>query len=292
MLNQTNRNDSSYKGRFAPSATGDLHMGSLVTSLACALDAYQNKGSWLIRIDDIDHTRCSLASSLSIKQVLEHYFSELPYSHIYHQSETRNLYIKEFNRLASEGLVYQCSCSRKDISALQQSQGTHLCRDKLVSEFREDTQDILRFKSNCVSLDEQLIEDAILFRRDGCFSYHFSCVVNDEYDGITHIIRGADLMDAEQPQAQLIKALGFRTLHYFYVPLITNNNGQKLSKQNKALPITINHDAPQTLRTALLHLQWSQTNLEAMPSEDSIKALLNWAAENWQPNLNFTCSAC
>ncbi|HBF09187.1 MAG: hypothetical protein CMD81_09355 [Gammaproteobacteria bacterium] len=287
MLNQTNTNDSFYKGRFAPSATGDLHMGSLVTSLACALDTYHNKGSWLIRIDDIDHTRCSQASSLSITQVLEHYFSDLPYSHIYHQSDTRSLYIKEFNRLASESLVYQCSCSRKDITALQQSQGTHLCRDKLISEFRDDTQDILRFKSSCTSLDEQLIEDAILFRRDGCFSYHFSCVVNDEYDDITHIIRGADLMDAEQPQAQLIKALGFRKLQYHYVPLIKNKSGQKLSKQNKALPITMSDDAPLTLRAALRHLQWSPNSLKSMPAENSIKALLNWAAKNWQPNLNF-----
>ena len=262
-------------------------MGSLVTALACAVDAYQNKGSWLIRIDDIDHTRCSQASSLSIAQVLAHYFSDLPYSHIYHQSDTRNLYIKEFNRLASKGLVYQCSCSRKDISALQQSQDTHLCRDKLISEFKDDTQDILRFKSNSTFLNEQLIEDAILFRRDGCFSYHFSCVVNDEYDGITHIIRGADLMDAEQPQAQLIEALSFRKLNHYYVPLVKSESGQKLSKQNKAQPINISDDAHQTLRTALLHLQWSQTSLESMPAEHSIKALLNWATDNWQPNLNF-----
>lgn len=289
MLNHTTpcSSDSSYKGRFAPSATGDLHLGSLVTALACALDAHQKKGSWIIRIDDIDHTRCHSTSSQSISRALAHYFKTLPFSDLYHQSDTISLYTQAFNALASQGLVYQCSCSRKDLAQLQQTQEVHLCRTQVITAFSKNTQNVLRFKSNSTSLQQQLIEDAILFRRDGCFSYHFSCVINDEADGITHIIRGADLIDAEQPQTQLIKALGYKKPLHYYVPLVENQQGQKLSKQNKARPITIDARAPEILRQALLCLKWPGNSATTLPKTQNMTDLMHWAVQHWQAEINF-----
>lgn len=286
-----------YKGRFAPSATGQLHLGSLTVACACALEAQQRQGSWLVRIDDLDQLRCSTKSVQHIQSAIDALFPYLTPSHIYRQSEQMERYYQVFDDLVTQGKVYQCACSRKTIENWPQ-QHQHQCRQRVYTS-KEHAKTLqnqpicyrflshLYLKTNEPTTSQELLaQDSVILRKEGFFSYHFACVVDDAADQISHIIRGADLIEAALPQQYLINELHFDQPQYHYLPLIYNQLGQKLSKQNKAQALDLS-TPEQTLMLGLKHLQWPDYALQTMPRHD-LKAIWQWAQHYWNLSLNST----
>lgn len=284
---------SPYIGRFAPSATGHLHLGSLVTAIACALEAHQRGGLWIVRIDDIDPLRSSIDSINSIKKSIETFFTDLPPQLIRLQTERQHTYRSALRKLIDQRLVYSCGCSRK---LLQDSKTDfHHCRSNVYQGPDPElkmVEDVCYRFLNPTNQAGNLSEDSVLYRRDHCYAYHLTCVVDDQLDNVTHIIRGADLIHAEQPQTTLIQALEYNQVSYDYVPLVKTVSGLKLSKQHHAPPIlTSNMTAQQCqekLGEAFSHFNWLNTQLSATSQSPpmSLQRLWGWAKEHWSLSIN------
>lgn len=242
-----------YIGRFAPSPTGPLHAGSLVAALASWLDARAHGGRWLVRIEDVDLPRCIPGADLTMLRQLADcglHPDEPPT----YQSQRSALYQQTLDNLATRGLAYPCACSRRDIenelSRLGREKPRHgervypgTCRHGLQGRPAR----AWRLRVNAGALpwtDRRLgpqaqdveteVGDFVLKRADGCFAYQLAVVVDDGAQGITHIVRGADLSDNTARQILLQGALGLPTPAYLHTALVLGANGEKLSKQNGA----------------------------------------------------------
>lgn len=228
-----------YTGRFAPSPTGPLHMGSLLAALVSYLDARKNHGQWLVRIEDIDPPREQPGATDRILRTLDlhgfHWDREIRY-----QSACSDLYEATLTKLLDKGLCYACPCSRKQ---LDENKGAHLpsC-GKYTGKRTDDC--ALRFRAQSktqqwtdliLGPQKRSIEsDFVLKRRDGLYSYQLAVVADDIDQGISHVIRGADLCDSTPMQIALYRALGVTPPEFGHFPLIVNKDGQKFSKQNFA----------------------------------------------------------
>ena len=233
----------SYRGRFAPSPTGPLHVGSLVAALASYLDANAHGGKWLVRMDDVDAPRCIDGMDTTILQQLADLGlvpDELPV----YQSQRSTLYQAALDQLIANNQVFPCSCSRKDVAeAIAKANpfakprhgelvypGT--CRHGMTQALAATAQPAWRF---ITSGDvKEHIGDFVLKRTDGCFTYQLAVVVDDALQGITHVVRGADLLDNTPRQIALQQALGYPTPQYLHTALVMAADGRKLSKQNGA----------------------------------------------------------
>jgi glutamyl-Q tRNA(Asp) synthetase len=251
-----------YTGRFAPSPTGPLHFGSLLAALASWLDARAAGGRWLFRIEDLDPPREQPAAAGQIMRALEHLGLEWDEPVVY-QSKRGQLYRDALERLA--GKTYACGCSRKEIS--DSALGLALagvypgtCRNglppgKTLRALRIRTvPDSIRFPDRVQGLVEQSVErdvgDFIVYRADGQFAYQLAVVVDDAEQGITDVVRGADLLDSTARQIYLQRLLGYPTPRYLHVPVAVNAAGEKLSKQTGAPAIGLT-SAWDELRRAL-----------------------------------------
>lgn len=238
---------ASYIGRFAPSPSGPLHLGSLVTALASYLDAKAHAGRWLLRIEDIDEPRTVAGADRLIMQQLTYLGLVWDGDPVW-QTKRHKLYKKQFNRLLKTDKVYGCSCKRKSLKQGPYP-GTCLKNPPKPIEIRA-----WRFK--VTNADEIFIDrwfgeqsqnpanecgDFIIKRADGLWAYQLAVVVDDAQQAISHIVRGADLLSSCGRQRQLEKALGFNMPALMHIPLVCNISGQKLSKQNHAPPIDIRH---------------------------------------------------
>lgn len=230
-----------YCGRFAPSPTGALHLGSLVTALASWLDARAHNGTWLLRIEDLDPPREDKTASALIPHQLEAHGLYWD-GQIRYQSQHSATYEAALAQLAQH--IFPCDCSRKDLSA---NQGLHIqaCTphsQPCALRLRVLDADIY-FKDACVGEYghnlKKTVGDFILKRKEGLYAYQLAVVVDDELQGITHIVRGSDLLDNTPRQIYLQQCLGFNTPHYAHLPLVLNADGQKLSKQNLAPPLNL-----------------------------------------------------
>ena len=285
-----------YVGRFAPSPTGPLHFGSLVAALASYLDAKAHEGQWLVRIEDIDETRCNPAYTTDILRTLAafglHWDGE-----IHTQTARKALYGAALQRLRSRGLVYACACSRKEIadSAISGLEGPVYpgsCRDKCLAETGNAIR--VRTTNDAVTFDDlvqggieqriaQDIGDFVLKRRDGLFAYQLAVVVDDAAQDVTHIVRGADLLDSTARQIHLQRLLGYPTPQYLHVPTAVNEQGQKLSKQTLASAVSTANDAVSIgLLSALRFLGQAIDEMESvrappLPGAD----ILAYAIRNW-----------
>ena len=245
-----------YTGRFAPSPTGPLHAGSLVAALASWLDARAHGGRWLVRIEDVDGPRCVPGADRQILQQLAD-LGLVPDEPPVYQSQRSALYQQALDRLVAQGLAYPCACSRKDIEgALQrlgQARPRHAelvypgtCRPEQGGlHGRAARAWRLRVAPGTVCWpDRRLgpqsqevateVGDFVLRRADGWFAYQLAVVVDDAAQGITHVVRGADLADNTARQILLQRALGLPTPQYLHTPLVLGPGGEKLSKQNGA----------------------------------------------------------
>ena len=250
---------AAYVGRFAPSPTGPLHPGSMVAALASWLDARANGGRWLVRIEDVDTPRCAPGAAETIlKQLAD--CGLVPDEEPLWQSARGALYQEALDRLGRQGQAYPCSCSRKDIElALAAAGRVHerggelvypgTCRAGLHGRpprawrFRT-TGPGVRWQDRRLGVQQQDVEqsvgDFVLKRADGLWAYQLAVVVDDAAQGVTHIVRGADLADNTARQILLQRALGVLTPAYLHTPLVLGTNGEKLSKQNGAPALDTN----------------------------------------------------
>ncbi len=286
-----------YIGRFAPSPTGELHFGSLLAALASFLDAKSNNGLWLLRIDDIDPPREMPGASQRIIQSLSDYGLQWDKEVIF-QSERQHLYNDALQKLILANLAYPCFCSRKDI---KQRSGNGFydgyCRKtdnsaiNLESTIPLAQNHAWRFKSadNQITwqdgiLGEQSCEfpdlaDFVVLRRDKLWAYQLAVTVDDYLMGITHIVRGNDLLHESAKQLTLIEALNYSTIHYSHIPLITHADGQKLSKQNHAPAL----NADNACKDLLKALSFLGQNVPSSLKTANKHEILQSAIINWQP---------
>ncbi|MBC5784978.1 tRNA glutamyl-Q(34) synthetase GluQRS [Ramlibacter sp. USB13] len=247
-----------YRGRFAPSPTGPLHAGSLVAALASWLDARAHRGTWLVRIEDVDHPRCVPGADEEILRQLAA-CGLLPDEPPVWQSRREALYQADLDRLVAQGHAYACACSRKDIALALMAQGRArernaelvypgTCRGGLHGKpprawrfhVPEGT---VAWTDRRVGVHLQDVArevgDFVLKRADGLFAYQLAVVVDDAAQGITHVVRGEDLVDNTPRQLLLQRALAYPQPAYLHAPLVMGPNQEKLSKQNGAAPVDL-----------------------------------------------------
>lgn len=278
----------SYRGRFAPSPTGPLHFGSLVAAVASFLDARAAAGEWRVRIEDVDTTRTVPGAADDILRTLEalglHWDGQ-----VVRQSDRTRHYERALERLRSQGVVYRCRCSRKEISdsGLAGPEGPiypGTCRSlelPLTTPGAERflTQDepvefVDRVQGTIIQRVEHDVGDFVLKRRDGLHAYQLAVVVDDADQGITDVVRGADLLWSTPRQIALQRRLGYPTPRYLHVPVATNAQGEKLSKQTFARAVG-HEDRCADLRQALQFLG------QPAPAGDRPEELLAAAASAW-----------
>lgn len=286
-----------YRGRFAPSPTGPLHFGSLIAAMASYLEAVSQKGEWLIRIDDIDPPREISGASDNILTTLEVFGFEWD-GDIYYQSTQHHHYQEVINDLIKNNHAYPCSCSRK--SLLQKLDNTKsngevvypgYCRNQSINISSEHS---VRIKCNNtrLSFSDQLqgiqnvnlkkqVGDFILKRRDGYFSYHLATGIDDATQNITHVVRGADLLNCTPHQIYLQQTLNLSNPSYCHLPIAVDKHGQKLSKQQHAKPIDS--------KDAVILLYKALKFLGQMPPKELMKSnqieLWLWAKAHWKMTL-------
>jgi glutamyl-Q tRNA(Asp) synthetase len=280
-------------GRFAPSPTGPLHFGSLIAALASYLESKKSHGKWLVRMEDLDKPREMKGAAEDILRTLEAYGLYWDGEVVY-QSKRNDLYQSALNHLHNKGWTYACTCSRKEIqdSATSSQRGIEgviypgICREKHVSK----SPHAVRVKTLDQNITfEDLIQggitqnlakqigDFVIKRADGLFAYQLAVVVDDHEQGITHIVRGADLLDSTTRQIHLQALLEFQHIQYAHIPAAQNQQGEKLSKQTLAQAISPK-DSSKNLYQALNFLgQRPPIDLANEKSEQ----ILNWAMNHW-----------
>ena len=277
-----------YIGRFAPSPTGPLHFGSLVAALASWLDARVARGTWLLRIEDLDKPRETAGAADTILRQLEALGLRWDGAVLY-QSTRIACYEAALERLAARGATYACGCTRSEIadSALAMD-GARIypgtCRAGLprgkparTTRVRTTAQPVRfvdRVQGEFVQSLERDVGDFVLRRADGPIAYQLAVVVDDAEQGVTDVVRGADLLDSTARQIWLQRLLTYPTPRYLHVPIAVNAAGEKLSKQSGARPVE-SGAAATSLARALAFL--------GQPAPPGLGAgeLLQWAVANW-----------
>ena len=240
-----------YRGRFAPSPTGPLHFGSLVAAMASYLDARARQGEWLVRMEDVDETRAVAGAADQILRTLEAFGFQWQ-GRVLVQSQRKGLYADVIAQLRQDRYAFDCGCSRAEISAIAR-QGAEgpiypgTCRDRLPAgkgprSVRLRVADrILSFQDRIAGPQQQNLArelgDFVIRRADGYTAYQLAVVVDDAEQGITDVVRGADLLRSTPRQIYLQGLLGLPTPCYAHVPLVLGPDGHKLSKQDRAHPV-------------------------------------------------------
>lgn len=283
---------ASYIGRFAPSPTGPLHFGSLLAAVASYLEARQQRGEWLVRIEDIDPPREQPGATELIIATLEHYGFEWDAAIIY-QSKSHAEHRAALHQLLDEGDAYACGCSRRTLETVSRGPlGTiypGTCRDGTKAT---ETAIRLRTSDDALTFDDELqgthsqrLEsesgDFVILRRDGLVAYHLAVVVDDYLQGVTHIVRGIDLMDSTLRQIYLQRRLGYPTPRYSHIPVAVHADGSKLSKLTGASGISPDRVSA-TLVAALQALGQEPPESLINVSANEIWA---WASSNWNLNV-------
>ncbi len=299
-----------YVGRFAPSPTGPLHFGSLVAAVASYCDARYNQGKWLVRMEDVDKPREMAGAADDILRTLEAFGFEWD-SEVINQSQRSDIYEDHLQHLQRNGFIYACTCSRKEIADSAINIGIDgaiypkTCYPKtyfnktINSNTRErhasaspmgtaswrinvDSAGLIAFKDAIQgNISQQLAHDVgdfILKRKDGLFAYQLAVVVDDALQGITHIVRGADLLDSTPRQIYLQQLLGVTTPHYAHVPVVVNADGEKLSKQTLAKPITAETSSALVFEV----LQFLGQNPPFEFKNATLAEMWRWAIAHWQ----------
>lgn len=275
-----------YRGRFAPSPSGDLHFGSLVAALGSYLDARHHQGKWLVRIEDIDPPREVAGASDAILHTLDQFSLHWDEPVIY-QSQRHDYYHEELTKLSTNGFCYGCDCTRKMImqgGGLYQGHCLNKQADQLL------TPHSLRFlnQQGISSFDDRLLgrttvaddfanEDFILKRKDGLYAYQLVVVLDDIAQQITDVVRGSDLLEVTARQMSLYQHLGKMRPRYLHLPLAITDNGLKLSKQNHAKGLDV------SARKSLLlqALAFLGQNISPQYQDFTIEQMLEYAAKHW-----------
>src|SRR6516165_3206989 len=274
----------SYVGRFAPSPTGSLHLGSLVAALGSYADARSRGGRWLVRMEDLDRARVRSGAADRILRTLETFGLQWD-GRIEYQSERTEHYRQALEALTARGATFECSCSRREHDRDSGYPGT--CRAGPTrsgpTAVRFRVEDVVvsvddRLQGRC---DFRLRErgDVIVRRRDGAFAYQLAVVVDDAVQGVTDVVRGADLLDSTPWQIALQQALGYPTPRYAHLPLVTEPEGGKLAKSKRSVPIDPASAGRQLYHALRLLRQDPPAALESEPAP----VILEWACGSWEP---------
>jgi len=275
-----------YIGRFAPSPTGSLHLGSLVAAVGSFLDARHRGGRWLVRIEDLDIARVVPGSDSEILRTLES-FGLLWDGEVEYQSRHTDRYAKSLESLAARGSTFQCSCSRRELSVTGDSGYPGTCRQGptrpgptatrfQVPDLRVSFEDRAQGPRE---FDLRALGDVVIRRRDGVIAYQLAVVVDDACQAVTDVVRGCDLLESTAWQIALQRALGIPPVRYLHLPLIVDGASEKLSKTRRSLALDPELASTQ-LAVALKALQ------HAPPAElehESPRVLLEWARRAWDP---------
>lgn len=281
----------SYIGRFAPSPTGPLHFGTLIAALASYLQARSQDGQWLLRIEDVDVLRNVPNMDRAIIQSLQTFGFEWDGDIIYQTQRTPH-YEEALQVLIDKEQVFYCTCSRKTLAetATQETvaglyPGT--CRERK-SAPGQDHALRMRVNQNTVEFNDHVMGkiqqnlasecgDFIIKRRDGLFAYQLAVVVDDAFQGITEVVRGADLLDSTPRQIYLQQLLGYPQPGYLHLPLVINEYDQKLSKSTGAPAL----DEAQPVKTLVRALRHLGQNPPAELETGTLNAFWDWAIANW-----------
>ncbi|MES2099337.1 MAG: tRNA glutamyl-Q(34) synthetase GluQRS [Pseudomonadota bacterium] len=291
-------------GRFAPSPTGLLHAGSLVAALASWLDARAHGGRWLVRVEDVDRPRCVPGADRAILAQLAA-FGLVPDEPPVWQSARDAHYEAALTQLVAEGWAYPCGCTRADIAQALAARGLTRARHgdlvypgtcrgglhgKPARAMRLLTAPSIAAPAAPLLIDwhdrrlgaqhqnvSEAVGDFVLQRADGLWAYQLAVVVDDAAQGVTHVVRGADLADNTPRQIHLQRVLGLPTPRYLHTPLVPGADGEKLSKQNGATPVTT-EDPLATLRTAgaVLGIEAAGNNVPAWLADAASKWCARW----------------
>ena len=274
----------SYRGRFAPSPTGPLHLGSLVAAVGSWLRARTQDGAWLVRMEDLDPPREVPGAASDIIATLAAFGLESD-EPVMRQSEREPAYRSAFERLRKAGEVFPCWCSRSD---LEPARGFHrgacvsLPDARRAPAWRVRGADVtIAFDDLALGAQAQNLRDAagdfVVLRVEGWYAYQLAVVVDDAYQRISEVVRGADLLDSTPRQIYLQRLLGLPTPRYLHLPLVLDSDGRKLSKQDRARPVD-RHDPAPALRSALGFLGLADA-LRGVPS--NCPALLGGALRSF-----------
>lgn len=281
-----------YRGRFAPSPTGPLHFGSLVAALGSYCEARRQGGEWLVRIEDLDAARIAPGAVGEILRVLEACGMQWDGA-VVSQSSRSDAYHAALHELRQHDLVYPCACSRREIadSAAAGIEG-HVypgtCRPglplrKKARALRIDTHGVeVRFNDALQGAVTQNLEadigDFVLYRADRVFAYQLAVVIDDAEQGVTHVVRGADLLASTPRQIYLQTVLGLARPHYLHLPIAVDARGRKLSKQTRATAI----DCGQAASALLTALRFLGQRPPAELAGARAGEVLQWAIDNWR----------
>ena len=288
-----------YVGRFAPSPTGDLHAGSLVAAVASALDARAHGGKWLLRIEDLDPPREAPGAAQRIVAQLSA-LGFRPDGPVLYQSSRGDRYLAAFESLRARGLVYPCTCTRREIADSLTRAGESqqrnresvypgTCREGIAAG-RPPRAWRLRVNDAVVCWQDRLGEshreelarevgDFVLRRADGYWAYQLAVVVDDAEQGVTDVVRGADLLGSTARQIHLQELLGYPRPRYLHLPVVTDAQGEKLSKQTGAIPVDTDRPVAE-LNDAMSHLGLEPVRATTTAGfwEDATR---RWAASRW-----------
>ncbi len=276
-----------YIGRFAPSPSGPLHMGSLLAAIGSALDALHHNGSWLLRMEDLDPQRSKAEFEHRILEQLDAHGLTVPLAGMMRQSTRTATYRAALAPLQARGLLFACDCTRAQRLAQADACCERRCRDTQrdpeKSALRADLTQLLAAEIKDHNLgriffDPARHRDVVVWRRDGVAAYHLAVVVDDAAQGVTDVVRGADLADSVPWQYALQTLLGLPIPRYLHLPVLTDADGRKLSKRDHAAPIGV-ADAPQAIRNVL---RWLRQ--DAPPPGLTVKEILRWSASRWAPD--------
>ncbi|WP_277373951.1 tRNA glutamyl-Q(34) synthetase GluQRS [Pseudomonas sp. AA-38] len=276
--------NTAYIGRFAPTPSGYLHFGSLVAALASYLDARAVGGRWLLRMEDLDPPREMPGAQDAILRTLETYGFEWDGT-LVRQSERHAEYAAVIARLFAQGLAYACVCSRKQLEGYA---GIYpgFCRNACHAD--EDAAIRLRVPELEYRFNDRVqgefgqhlgreVGDFVIRRRDGLFAYQLAVVLDDAWQGVTDVVRGADLLDSTPRQLYLQELLGLPQPRYLHVPLIIQPDGHKLGKSYRSPPLAADEAGPLLLRALRALGQQPPAELQgAAPAE-----LLAWGSAHW-----------
>ncbi len=281
---RASRASTGYIGRFAPSPTGDLHLGSLYTAVASYLDARASGGRWLLRIEDVDRPREIAGSAASIVSTLQAFGFEWD-GEIVRQTDRTAHYVAALEALRARGLTFECSCSRAQLAEEERYPGS--CRERPPIP-GVPTAARLRVEPGYVQFEDRIqgvyrqdvaaaVGDVILRRRDRLFAYFLAVVVDDAAQGVTHVVRGADLLDNTPRQIYLQRLLGLPPPAYAHVPVLVEAGGAKLAKSERSVRLDSGVALPQLTRVFDLLGLAPPPGLAA----GSIGAAWAWAVQRW-----------
>lgn len=280
-----------YVGRFAPSPTGALHFGSLVAAVGSYLEARSRGGAWHLRIEDVDEPRCSVAAADDILRTLDAFGFEWDGPVVW-QSQRQSAYAAALDMLRESGQVFPCACTRREMADTSLGiDGSVLypgtCRAGLAPG-RPARAWRLRVAAGSICFEDAVqgvvesdlvadVGDFVLRRADGLFAYQLAVVVDDAECGITHIVRGADLLHSTARQIFLQRCLGLPTPEYAHLPVAVNSAGEKLSKQTLAKPLDRTHPT-----NALIDaLRFLGQPIPGAQESHSLTDVWQWAIPRW-----------